>query len=309
MKHKYIKIMTHIIVYSILLNSCKMQLKSLFDKDEIPLPKEDFTTSTTMNTEPTYEELLETIIESTIPETLESSDQIITEITPIIEETITPTEDTSTTIKENQVVTTKTNLNIRSGNTTDSMIIGNLNINDQAINLISYENNWCLIKSNDIIGFVSTEYLEPTSEIVESKYQYKEYKDIVLTTTDLNFRTEPTTESKIIRTFISSAIGSIYAIVSYMSILEIYSSLFLKIILSLTMVYIAFGSKSPKMFFKQLIIFYLTSFTFGGVAFAFLYFISPENILMEDRSTNRDIPNKSNSNSWNYRIYYNYNII
>lgn len=128
---------------------------------------------------------------------------------------------------------------------------------------------------------------------------------IILFATGIIVRVPP----KIIRTFISSAIGSIYAIVSYMSILEIYSSLFLKIILSLTMVYIAFGSKSPKMFFKQLIIFYLTSFTFGGVAFAFLYFISPENILMEDRSTNRDIPNKSNSNSWNYRIYYNYNII
>lgn len=128
---------------------------------------------------------------------------------------------------------------------------------------------------------------------------------IILFATGIIVRVPP----KIIRTFISSAIGSIYAIVSYMSILEIYSSLFLKIILSLTMVYIAFGSKNIKMFFKQLIIFYLTSFTFGGVAFAFLYFISPENILMEDRSTNRDIPNKSNFNSWNYRIYYNYNII
>lgn len=114
---------------------------------------------------------------------------------------------------------------------------------------------------------------------------------------------------KIIRTFISSTIGSIYAIVSYMSILEIYSSLFLKIILSISMVYIAFGSKNVKLFFKQLIIFYLTSFTFGGVAFAFLYFISPENILMEDRSINRNISNKSNFNSWNCRIYYNYNII
>lgn len=87
---------------------------------------------------------------------------------------------------------------------------------------------------------------------------------------------------KIIRTFISSAIGSIYAIISYMSVLEIYSSLFLKTTLSIAMVYIAFNSKSLKQLFKQLIIFYLTSFTFGGVAFAFLYFVSPENILMEN---------------------------
>lgn len=114
---------------------------------------------------------------------------------------------------------------------------------------------------------------------------------------------------KIIRTFISSTIGSIYAIVSYMSILEIYSSVFLKIVLSISMVYIAFGSRNVKLFFKQLIIFYLTSFTFGGVAFALLYFVSPENILMEDRSINRNISNKSNFNSWNCRIYYNYDII
>ena len=110
---------------------------------------------------------------------------------------------------------------------------------------------------------------------------------------------------KIIRTLISSILGSIYAIVSYMSILEIYSSLFLKITLSLSMVYIAFGSKNLKLFLKQLIIFYLTSFTFGGVAFAFLYFISPENILMENRCINRNISNKSNFNSRNSWIYYN----
>lgn len=87
---------------------------------------------------------------------------------------------------------------------------------------------------------------------------------------------------KILRTFISSTIGSVYAIISYMSVLEIYSSLLLKIVLSMAMVYIAFGSRTLKQFFKQLIIFYLTSFTFGGVAFAFLYFISPENILMQN---------------------------
>ena len=87
---------------------------------------------------------------------------------------------------------------------------------------------------------------------------------------------------KIIRTLLSSTIGSIYAIISYMSILEINSNFVLKILLSIAMVYIAFSSKSAKLFFKQLMIFYLTSFTFGGVAFALLYFVSPQNILMEN---------------------------
>lgn len=87
---------------------------------------------------------------------------------------------------------------------------------------------------------------------------------------------------KIIRTLLSSIIGSVYAVVSYMSILEINSDLLLKIVLSVVMVYVAFGSKSIKIFLKHLMIFYLTSFTFGGVAFALLYFVSPEDILMEN---------------------------
>lgn len=87
---------------------------------------------------------------------------------------------------------------------------------------------------------------------------------------------------KIIRTLLSSGLGSIYAILSYMSILEIYSSIFLKVILSIAIVYIAFNPKNIKIFLKQLTIFYLTSFTFGGVAFALLYFVSPQKILMEN---------------------------
>lgn len=86
---------------------------------------------------------------------------------------------------------------------------------------------------------------------------------------------------KIIRTFLASGIGGVYAILSYMSMLEICSNLFLKIALSVVMVYIAFNPKNKKIFLKQLMIFYLTSFTFGGVAFALLYFVSPQKILME----------------------------
>lgn len=85
----------------------------------------------------------------------------------------------------------------------------------------------------------------------------------------------------IIRTLVSSIIGSIYAVLVYISTVKIYSNIFLKIILSISMIYIAFKAKNIKMFCKQIMIFYLTSFTFGGVAFALLYFISPQNILIE----------------------------
>ena len=81
---------------------------------------------------------------------------------------------------------------------------------------------------------------------------------------------------------ISSLLGGIYAIVSYLEILPIYSHIFMKILLSIAMVYIAYNAKKVKTLMKQLILFYLTSFVFGGCAFALLYFIKPQDILMKN---------------------------
>ena len=110
---------------------------------------------------------------------------------------------------------------------------------------------------------------------------------------------------KILRTLFSSILGSTYAIVSYISVLEIYSNIILKLMLSVAMVYIAFSPKNIKNFFKQIIVFYLTSFTFGGVAFAFLYFINPQKILMQKRSTNWNLSYKNNFGWGNFWIYFN----
>jgi len=90
------------------------------------------------------------------------------------------------------------------------------------------------------------------------------------------------TKIKYIRIFIASLLGAIYAVIGYMDILEIYSSLIVKVILSICMVYIAFKSEKITKLLKQLLIFYLTSFTFGGVSFALLYFIRPQDILMKN---------------------------
>ena len=87
---------------------------------------------------------------------------------------------------------------------------------------------------------------------------------------------------KIIRFLIASLIGAIYSIVGYMSILEIYSNMVLKIILSIVIVYISFNPQSFKKMWKNLLIFYLTSFVFGGAAFAFIYIVKPQDILMKN---------------------------
>ena len=87
---------------------------------------------------------------------------------------------------------------------------------------------------------------------------------------------------KHLRLIISALIGGIYSILAYSEILEIYSNIIMKIILSIVMVYVAYKAKNVKILFKQLIIFYLTSFVFGGCSFTLLYFIKPQDILMKD---------------------------
>ena len=87
---------------------------------------------------------------------------------------------------------------------------------------------------------------------------------------------------KHIKLIVSGLIGGIYSILVYMEIMEIYSNIVAKIILSVVMVYIAYTPKTIKELFKVLIFFYLISFVFGGCAFALLYFIKPEEIFIRN---------------------------
>ena len=80
---------------------------------------------------------------------------------------------------------------------------------------------------------------------------------------------------KYISFFLSSLLGATYAIVTYIMDIEIYSNQITKIIVSICMIYIAFNSNNIKILLKQLLIFYLTSFCFGGAAYYLLYNISP----------------------------------
>ena len=84
------------------------------------------------------------------------------------------------------------------------------------------------------------------------------------------------------RAFIASIIGTIYVIMLYITKLPIYSSIISKIILSIIMVYIMFKPESIKMLINNLLLFYLTSFVFGGASTALIYLIKPEEILMKN---------------------------
>ena len=90
------------------------------------------------------------------------------------------------------------------------------------------------------------------------------------------------TKLKHLRLIIASLLGAIYSIVAYINFLEIYSNFFLKILLSVIIVYIAFNPQTMKKMWKSILIFYLTSFVFGGAAFALIYIIRPQDILMKN---------------------------
>ena len=85
-----------------------------------------------------------------------------------------------------------------------------------------------------------------------------------------------------LRIFFASFIGAIYAITEYVSKLNIYSNMIVKIILSIIIVFIAFYPQNVKKMCKQLILFYLTTFTFGGVATYLIYVLKPQNIIIKN---------------------------
>ena len=91
---------------------------------------------------------------------------------------------------------------------------------------------------------------------------------IILYATSIILKIKP----KAVRIIISSAIGAIYAIATYITEISIYTSIITKIILSIIMVYVGFNPQNMKNMWKQVLIFYLTSFIFGGVALYLIYF-------------------------------------
>ena len=81
---------------------------------------------------------------------------------------------------------------------------------------------------------------------------------------------------------LASSFGSLYAILNYIISLSNLENFFLKLFISSFMILISFDNKKIKVFFKNLIMFYLTSFTFGGAAFMLLFFVSPESVIYEN---------------------------
>ena len=101
---------------------------------------------------------------------------------------------------------------------------------------------------------------------------------IILYATAIILKIKP----KMIKIIISSAIGSIYAIITYITEIEIYTSVILKTILAIIIVHIAFNPQNIKKMLKEVAIFYLTSFVFGGATLYLIYYIKPQEIFIKN---------------------------
>lgn len=179
MKNNKTKLITYLTICSMLLTGCKMELESILNKDKPTDPRK--TTDASL---------------MAVEEPKETQENSINE-----DITIIPTETEIPPVIKEEIVFATTDVNIRSSNTTESLKIGKLKIYETAYKILSCDNNWDLVRYDEGIGYVCRDYLEYSGEFVESEYTHTEYNDIVLTTTELNFRTSPTTDAEIIQTF------------------------------------------------------------------------------------------------------------
>ena len=90
------------------------------------------------------------------------------------------------------------------------------------------------------------------------------------------------TQTKQKRLIAGALIGAFYSIIYYLLKLKIYSSFIIKIILSIVIIYVAFSSKNFKDLLKKVLLFYLSSFVFGGAAIAIIYMVNSQNITIQN---------------------------
>lgn len=81
------------------------------------------------------------------------------------------------------------------------------------------------------------------------------------------------------RLIFGSFIGSLFTVISF--ILGI-NSFILKIVFSFLIVLIAFGYKNKKIFIKNLGVFFLTTITFGGSSFMFMFLVDSQKIVLNE---------------------------
>ena len=85
-----------------------------------------------------------------------------------------------------------------------------------------------------------------------------------------------------LKIFFASLIGAIYSVVYYIVQFGLYSNFIVKLILSIVMIYVAFNPINFKTLVRQVLLFYLVSFVFGGATIAIIYMVNSQNITIQN---------------------------
>lgn len=152
-------------------------------KPAVTTPQDDTKDEPTINEDPIIEQEQSTTLpwlEETFPEVFQP-------------------EGTEPVLK-NDVMFATTNLNLRTSPSTNGLIIGNLEVYD-VVERLAQGPEWSLVKFNDQLAFANNNYLEPTNSTNEVEVEHELKNDVVITTSRLNFRTQPDKKSDRILTF------------------------------------------------------------------------------------------------------------
>lgn len=152
-------------------------------KPAVTTPQDDTKDEPTINEDPIIEQEQSTTLpwlEETFPEVFQP-------------------EETEPVLK-NDVMFATTNLNLRTSPSTNGLIIGNLEVYD-VVERLAQGPEWSLVKFKDQLAFANNNYLEPTNSTNEVEVEHELKNDVVITTSRLNFRTQPDKKSDRILTF------------------------------------------------------------------------------------------------------------
>lgn len=84
------------------------------------------------------------------------------------------------------------------------------------------------------------------------------------------------------RLILSALTGSFYSIFIFFDQINLLLSLFIKLLMSITIILIAYGFINIRSFVKSIVTFYFINFIFGGIIFCIWYFISPKGIFIKN---------------------------
>lgn len=84
------------------------------------------------------------------------------------------------------------------------------------------------------------------------------------------------------RLILSALMGSFYSIFIFFDQINLLLSLFIKLLMSITIILIAYGFINTRSFVKSIVTFYFINFVFGGIIFCIWYFISPKGIFIKN---------------------------